>query len=179
MKKWMLWVLLSASTAVHAQQRTQEPTYPTILNEEARRFLVEFQNMVKYLADKGNPEADRLAKATAFSKKFKQGAKIEVLNGKKKTVLTPLTYFKRVIHLNYDKVNIDFQLRENKGVTSDGAPNKWKASFAIEQLFQGYRGGKVAYADIVIRVLDMHFVLVGKTWTPQMGNIRAEPYRVL
>jgi hypothetical protein len=112
----LLFLLWSVST--QAQQTTiltqQEPNVPSILPAEAATFFRTFEDAVQYLASKGKPRDQRRAFAQRFSMQFATDAVIQVMNGKKKLNLKPLDYFYRLVDLNYDSIDISFNIESEQ-----------------------------------------------------------------
>jgi hypothetical protein len=179
MKMFFLMLTLWVTFPMQAQRpnimpRQTEPTIPDAILTEAQSFLQEFQEVVKFLADKNNSDDQKRFTAAAAVKQFAKGAMIEIANGDKITKLTPAQYFKRLIDLKYEQVKIGFKL--GKAARSEQlSRDNYKVQYEITQTFQGIRNKKVAYADFTIKTIDMFFAYTPKTkmWTKQYGWVRA------
>jgi hypothetical protein len=167
-------LLLCMQQVVSAQQT--ESNYPRVLDTEAVTFLQKFQEVVTYLADKRNPDAQKRLLADSFAQHFQADALIEVVNGSKTERLKPSVYFRRLIDLKYETVAITFAINKRNHLVST-AQNRWNAQYEIGQTFKGTRKGKkgeITVADYTIKTVDMHFVYTPqtKTWTKQFGHVK-------
>ncbi|MEO0043773.1 MAG: hypothetical protein RL329_3221 [Bacteroidota bacterium] len=167
-------VPLQAQRPTTVMPRQTEPTLPYAIEGEAKSFLQDFQETVKFLADKSNSENQKRYTTAAAVKLFAKGAMIEIANGSQKTSLTPAAYFTRLINLKYEQVKIGFELVK-VAQSKELSPDNYQVQYEIKQTFQGTRNGKVVYADFTIKTIDMFFVYTPKTkkWTKQYGWVRA------
>jgi hypothetical protein len=152
----------------------QEQNPPVAIPGAASEFLRDFQNAVKYLADKTIPRPRRMQFAASFAKTFAPDAVIQVMNGNDKITLTPKNYFERLIDLNYDTVEIGFTVNKQSPFkkTTD---NWWTTQYEITQSFTGSRNGKPVAEDFTIKTIDLYFLYTAATnsWTKKYGNVRA------
>lgn len=173
-----LWAQQPKTAKVMIQQQP-EPTAPAILTSEAADFFKAFQTAVTYIANKKVPRGSRKTYALSFAAQFAEGAVIQVQNGSQKKGYEPLAYFNRLIDLNYEQVEISFNIQDNTPFQQN--KGWWETTYTFGQWFLGTRNGKKVLKDYTIKTIGLYFLYTPatNTWTKKYGHVLVHSTQVL
>ncbi len=165
----LLGSIFSLPCYAQEQDSVIADTFAIRLSQE---YIGRLERTIMFISDKSKSLKSKNFEINKIVSYFTVDAKIEVSskNRIRTTKYEPRRYFEILRDLNYDWVEIKFDLN-NLTSLSKIDDDIWFAQYEIYQHFKGWKTKDVKYYDYTIKSVEIYVYRSGNYWNIKIGNI--------